>query len=100
LRDLVPKAARIAVLVNPSDTSTAEATLRDIPERSLLSHRDVLLSPWAEDRTMLITSAHTGGQAPRQAVARKIDRNCREIGFFTIDGHVMPIPKPVECRIF
>jgi putative ABC transport system substrate-binding protein len=32
LHDLVPKAVRIAVLVNPANTSTAEATLRDIPE--------------------------------------------------------------------
>jgi putative ABC transport system substrate-binding protein len=32
LHDLVPKAVRIAVLVNPANTSTAEATLRDTPE--------------------------------------------------------------------
>ena len=32
LHDLVPKAVRIAVLVNPANFSTAEATLRDIPE--------------------------------------------------------------------
>ena len=32
LHDLVPKAVRIAVLVNPANTSTAEATLRDISE--------------------------------------------------------------------
>jgi ABC-type uncharacterized transport system substrate-binding protein len=32
LHQLVPKAARIAVLVNPANASTAEATLRDIPE--------------------------------------------------------------------
>jgi putative ABC transport system substrate-binding protein len=32
LHDLVPKAVRIAVLVNPANASTAEATLRDIPE--------------------------------------------------------------------
>src|ERR1700730_12548165 len=32
LHDLVPKAVRIAVLVNPTNDSTAEATLRDIPE--------------------------------------------------------------------
>ena len=32
LHDLVPKTVRIAVLVNPGNTSTAEATLRDIPE--------------------------------------------------------------------
>jgi putative tryptophan/tyrosine transport system substrate-binding protein len=32
LHDLVPKAAQIAVLVNPANSSTAEATLRDVPE--------------------------------------------------------------------
>jgi putative tryptophan/tyrosine transport system substrate-binding protein len=32
LHDLVPKAVRIAVLVNPANSWTAEATLRDIPE--------------------------------------------------------------------
>jgi len=31
LHDLVPKAVRIAVLVNPANATTAEATLRDIP---------------------------------------------------------------------
>jgi putative tryptophan/tyrosine transport system substrate-binding protein len=32
LHQLVPKAVRIAVLVNPANASTAEAALRDIPE--------------------------------------------------------------------
>jgi putative ABC transport system substrate-binding protein len=32
LRDLVSRAVRIAVLLNPANPSTAEATLRDIPE--------------------------------------------------------------------
>ena len=32
LNDLVPKAVRIAVLINPANASTAEATLRDMPE--------------------------------------------------------------------
>src|SRR5262245_2928010 len=32
LHQLVPKAVRMAVLVNPANASTAEATLRDIPE--------------------------------------------------------------------
>ena len=32
LHDLVPKAVRIAVLVNSANASTAEATLRDVPE--------------------------------------------------------------------
>jgi putative ABC transport system substrate-binding protein len=32
LHDLAPKAVRIAVLVNPANVPTAEATLRDIPD--------------------------------------------------------------------
>jgi putative ABC transport system substrate-binding protein len=32
LREMVPKAVRIAVLVNPANATTAEATLRDIAE--------------------------------------------------------------------
>ena len=32
LHELVPKAVRIAVLVNPRNAATAEATLRDLPE--------------------------------------------------------------------
>jgi len=32
LHDLVPKAVRIAVLVNPANSWTAEATLRDVPD--------------------------------------------------------------------
>jgi hypothetical protein len=32
LHELVPKAVRIAVLVNPANDQTTEATLRDIPE--------------------------------------------------------------------
>jgi len=32
LHDLIPKAVRIAVLVNPANFPTAESTLRDIPE--------------------------------------------------------------------
>ena len=35
LHDLVPKAVRIAVLVNPANVPTAEATLRDVPEAAL-----------------------------------------------------------------
>jgi hypothetical protein len=32
LHDLVPKAVRVAVLVNPANTANTEATLREIPE--------------------------------------------------------------------
>jgi putative ABC transport system substrate-binding protein len=36
LHELVPKAVRIAVLVNPSNPSTTEATRRDLPEAARL----------------------------------------------------------------
>src|SRR5260370_17374328 len=32
LHELVPKAVRVAVLVNPANAPSAEATLRDLPE--------------------------------------------------------------------
>jgi putative ABC transport system substrate-binding protein len=37
LHELVPKAVRIAVLVNPANAPSAEATLRDVPELHALS---------------------------------------------------------------
>jgi putative ABC transport system substrate-binding protein len=44
LHDLVPKAVRIALLVNPANAPIAEATLQEIPEaaRSLGLHISVL----------------------------------------------------------
>ena len=44
LHELVPKAVRIAVMVNPANASTAEATLREIPKaaRALGLHIQVL----------------------------------------------------------
>lgn len=38
-----------------------------------------------------LSQALGGGLGSRQAVAREIDRTCREIGFFTIAGHGVPI---------
>jgi isopenicillin N synthase-like dioxygenase len=37
-----------------------------------------------------LTPARQGGRAERLQVARAIDRACREIGFFAIDGHAVP----------
>jgi putative tryptophan/tyrosine transport system substrate-binding protein len=37
LHDLVPKAVRLAVMINPANVPTAEATLRDIPEAARAS---------------------------------------------------------------
>jgi isopenicillin N synthase-like dioxygenase len=38
-----------------------------------------------------LSEALTGGLASRQAAAQQIDRTCREIGFFTIAGHGVPV---------
>ena len=38
-----------------------------------------------------LSEALDGGLGSRQAVARQIDRTCREIGFFTIAGHGVPV---------
>ena len=42
--------------------------------------------------------ARSGGLAARQAVGREIDRSCREIGFFTIAGHGVPVAIMDELR--
>ena len=38
-----------------------------------------------------LSQARSGGLAAKQAVAREIDGNCREVGFFTIVGHGVPV---------
>jgi isopenicillin N synthase-like dioxygenase len=38
-----------------------------------------------------LAAARTGDRAARQAVASRIDETCREIGFFTITGHGVPL---------
>src|SRR5260370_21308393 len=45
-----------------------------------------------------LSAARSGGLASRQAVAREIDATCREIGFFTITGHGVPIPTMDQLR--
>ena len=61
LHDLVPKAVRIAVLVNPTNTSTAEATLRDIPEAArACKFRFSTPAPAARSRRPLPPSCATG----------------------------------------
>jgi putative ABC transport system substrate-binding protein len=51
LHELVPNANRVAVLVNPSNASTAEATLRDLPEaaRALGLQTQVLKASTSRD---------------------------------------------------
>jgi putative tryptophan/tyrosine transport system substrate-binding protein len=77
LHDLVPKAVRIAVLVNPANASTAESTIRDMekaappldckskfltPQRSARSIRP--LRPWRANAPMRSSSLPTGSSTP------------------------------------
>lgn len=45
-----------------------------------------------------LSVARSGGLAERQAVAKEIDATCREIGFFTITGHGVPLATMDELR--
>ena len=48
--------------------------------------------------TIDLSAARNGGLASRQATAREIDAACREIGFFTITGHGVPVATMDELR--
>jgi putative ABC transport system substrate-binding protein len=54
LHDLVPKAVRIAVLVNPANASSAETTLREVPEAARILERLVELSSRPCSRTSMM----------------------------------------------
>src|ERR1700749_128433 len=45
-----------------------------------------------------LTAAREGGAEGRRRVAELIDRTCREIGFFTITGHRVPLDALAALR--
>jgi putative ABC transport system substrate-binding protein len=76
LHDLVPKAVRIAVLLNPANAPTAEATLRDIPEAArALGLQTVVLK--ASTSSEIEAAFATLGREPADALFVAGD------GFFT-----------------
>ena len=91
LHEPVPKAVRIAVLVNPANASTAEATLRQVPETDALSDCKLRSSrpvPAVKSRRSSQLSRATGpthSSSPpmrsSSAVASSLRRSRRTMGF-------------------
>ena len=91
LHDLVPKAVRIAVLVNPANAPSAEATLREIPEAARALGLQIRSStpapaarsrrpspPWCATGPTPSSSPLTGSLA---AGASNLPRSRRAMGF-------------------
>jgi putative ABC transport system substrate-binding protein len=68
LHDLVPKAARIAVLINPGNAPTAEATLRDIPEAARALGLQIQVLKASTSREIEAAFATTLGPEPADAL--------------------------------
>src|SRR5262249_5096407 len=66
LHDLLPKAVRIAVLVNPANAPVTEATLRDIPEAAsaLGLHIRVLNASTSREIEAAFTLGRDPGRRP------------------------------------
>ena len=85
---MVPKATRIAVLVNPDNTSTAEATLREIPEaaRAIGLQIQVLnASTSREIEASFVTMVRD--RADALFVAADAFLNSRRVQFVTLAAH-------------
>ncbi len=69
LHDMVPKAVRIAVLVNPSNASSAEITLREVPEAAHAIGLQVLAADsWkVERKRRIVGHGGCGGGLIREA---------------------------------
>jgi hypothetical protein len=89
LHDLVPKAVRIAVLVNPANATTAEPTLRDIAATRKPCRREARrthavscaalnsrISPYHNrlGNAALCITANLGGQCPYRVIQRRFKR--------------------------
>jgi putative tryptophan/tyrosine transport system substrate-binding protein len=92
LRELVPKAARIAVLVNPANAPTAEATLRDIPEAARALGLQIQVLKASTSREIEATFATLGReQADALFVSGDAFFASRAVQFATLAmRHVLP----------
>jgi ABC-type uncharacterized transport system substrate-binding protein len=92
LRKLVPKAVRIAVLINPANASTAEATLRDIPEAARALGLQIQVLKASNSREIEATFATLGRErADALFVAGDAFFSTRAVQFATLAmRHVLP----------
>ena len=70
LHDLVPKAVRVAVLVNPANAATAESTLRDVQEAAPAIGLQIQILNASDDRRDRCGLCHPCARAPRCPLRR------------------------------
>jgi putative tryptophan/tyrosine transport system substrate-binding protein len=96
LHELVPKAVRIAVLVNPANTSTAEATLREVPETArTLGLQTQVLNASTSGEIEAAFSTLVSGRADALFVAPDAFFATRRVQFATLAArHAIPAAYP------
>jgi putative ABC transport system substrate-binding protein len=88
LHDLVPKAIRVAVLVNPANAPVAETTLRDIPEAARALGLQTHILNASTSREIEAAFAALGPeQADALFVAADIFFNSRRVQLATLGAH-------------
>jgi putative ABC transport system substrate-binding protein len=89
LRELLPKAVRIAVLVNPANASTTEATLREVPEAARVLGLQIQVLKASTSREIEAAFA-TLAQKPTDAVFLAPDGffTSRRVQFVTLAAHL------------
>jgi putative ABC transport system substrate-binding protein len=88
LHDLVPKAIRVAVLVNPANAPVAETTLRDIPEAARALGLQIHIVNASTSREIEAAFAALGReQADALFVASDIFFNSRRVQLATLGAH-------------
>jgi putative ABC transport system substrate-binding protein len=98
LHDLVPKAVRIAVLVDPANAQVAETTLRDVTEAArVLGLQTHILNASTSREIEAAFAAFVREQADALFVAPDIFFNSRRVQFATLAAHYR-IPAAYSIR--